>query len=596
MVIGFVFSSRGLKLKMAEVIEQYCRESDTLMPLNSLRPPSQVMKLERLGSLHPSRLSFTRTLIRRIYKENWKFERRIVDFDDNGFGHIVYLIHTPKGDLSFIAFSNEISDSERTDRVIAEKWDLSFTLFNGVAGAAEVERLKAQVPLQESGRMSENEIVLSRANKSTRLFNSIVNCLAFGKQPNAEEIARIGYLVRTTAVYGNGKFGLMDFNLVKRFTPFNLPFQAEMLTVYMARQLSIDLIEHIARRKGGSNAVGLSKELKVAIGVGNATGLGMAPFLIGHPQLIHQWMQTRESAIAAVKLVKSADRKACQRFTQLLDRFKKHLAQWQTEDPRQSKRLELLRDEVEMVGAMSNHLSTQAYPWRYLTEHAFISASLECQELLHSIMLEIYPELVNEFEQQMGIEEFVKIDTTMKIAELVRHLKSRYEWALNYDFENSDSQHYFWYMSQEKEEPRLGLRYEEPGCELEMPVGIARDVNRLYNTIKSMPKTERNMPIAEFLIQYPGLRHIVMRIQSLWEFPYGEIQDNLLDSQCCPLDILRCKLAMFGATRFDPKSKLWTRITLFQGAPLFDEKDPSCFDDWAFPFVELDTLPKTVYG
>ena len=579
---------------MTEVMEQFCRESGDLIPPDSLRPPSQVMRLERLGSLHPSRLSFTRTLIRRIYKENWKFERRIVDFDDNGFGHIVYRIHTPQGKLSFIAFSNEISDSERTDRVIAEKWDLSFTLFNGVAGAAEVERLKSQVPLQELGRMSESEIVLSRANKSTRLFNSIVDCLASGKQPNAEEIARIGYLVRTTAVYGNGKFGLMDFNQVKRFTPFNLPFQAEMLTVYMARQLSIDLIEHIARSKGGNNAVGLSKDLKVAIGVGNATGLGMAPFLVGHPQLIHQWIKTRESAIAKVKLVKRADGKACQRFSQLLDRFKKHLAQWQTEDLRQSKRLELLQDEIEMVDAISNNLNGQDYPWRYLIEHAFKSASLECQELLHSIMLEIYPELVNELEQQMGVEEFIKIDTTMTIAELSCHIKSRYEWALNYNFESPSSQHYFWYMSQEKEEPRLGLRYEEPGCELEMPVGIARDVNRLYSIINSMPHTRCNITIAEFLIQYPSLRYIVMRIQSLRDFPYGEIQDNLLDSQCCPLDILRCKLAMFGATRFDPKSKLWTRITLFQGAPLFNEIDSSRFDDWAFPFVKLDALPKTV--
>ena len=46
------------------------------------------------------------------------------------------------------------------------------------------------------------------------------------------------------------------------------------------------------------------------------------------------------------------------------------------------------------------------------------------------------------------------------------------------------------------------------------------------------------------------------------------IEDNLLEESCRPINLLRCKLAMFGATKFDPKSDLWIRIALFQGAPL----------------------------
>ena len=48
---------------------------------------------------------------------------------------------------------------------------------------------------------------------------------------------------------------------------------------------------------------------------------------------------------------------------------------------------------------------------------------------------------------------------------------------------------------------------------------------------------------------------------------YGEIQDNLLAKSMRPIDMLRFKLSFFGASKFDPKSDLWTRITLFQGAP-----------------------------
>ena len=34
-----------------------------------------------------------------------------------------------------------------------------------------------------------------------------------------------------------------------------------------------------------------------------------------------------------------------------------------------------------------------------------------------------------------------------------------------------------------------------------------------------------------------------------------------------PIDLMRCKLAFFGAGRFDPRSDRWVRISLFQGEP-----------------------------
>ena len=52
-----------------------------------------------------------------------------------------------------------------------------------------------------------------------------------------------------------------------------------------------------------------------------------------------------------------------------------------------------------------------------------------------------------------------------------------------------------------------------------------------------------------------------------------------------PIDMLRCKLAFFGASKFDPKSDRWTRITLCQGAPLFDELDNA--DDWWLPVASI---------
>ena len=74
------------------------------------------------------------------------------------------------------------------------------------------------------------------------------------------------------------------------------------------------------------------------------------------------------------------------------------------------------------------------------------------------------------------------------------------------------------------------------------------------------------------------------------QYEYSEIQDNLIGISCGPIDILRAKLAFFGASKFDPKSDLWTRITMYQGAPLEDELDRDSADNWCFfpvkPLIE----------
>ncbi len=66
------------------------------------------------------------------------------------------------------------------------------------------------------------------------------------------------------------------------------------------------------------------------------------------------------------------------------------------------------------------------------------------------------------------------------------------------------------------------------------------------------------------------------------------MRDNLVAEGVRPIDVLRFKLAFFGASKFDPKSDLWTRITLFQGAPQPDELAGSDPDGWAFAVRPAD--------
>ena len=48
----------------------------------------------------------------------------------------------------------------------------------------DIQRLKDNVPLQEQGRVTEKELCLSRANKSVRVFEHVVDQLSLGKQPD----------------------------------------------------------------------------------------------------------------------------------------------------------------------------------------------------------------------------------------------------------------------------------------------------------------------------------------------------------------------------------------------------------------------------
>ncbi len=91
------------------------------------------------------------------------------------------------------------------------------------------------------------------------------------------------------------------------------------------------------------------------------------------------------------------------------------------------------------------------------------------------------------------------------------------------------------------------------------------------------------MPVVTFLLLFPVLLLMVGRVQTIAQYPYGEVQANLIAAESRPIDLLRWKLAFFGASKFDPKSNLWTRITLYQGAPLPADLPEYDADDWCFP-------------
>ena len=152
---------------------------DPLAPYR--RPADQVMRLARMGSAHPMRLSFLRILLRRLARENWKFDRSVWSVDEKGVGHAVYRAIGPDRTYSLVAFAHDLPDEMRSDRVIATAWDATFSLVDGDVSGDDVDRLSRNVPLQEAGRVTQRELTLSRANRSVRLFASVIDALKTGQ-------------------------------------------------------------------------------------------------------------------------------------------------------------------------------------------------------------------------------------------------------------------------------------------------------------------------------------------------------------------------------------------------------------------------------
>ena len=86
-----------------------------------LRDPNIIMKLSRLGSFHQSKLSFLRSFLNEF--KDWEYKRDLFDLDKNGFGVVIYSFKKKDRVYSLICFANKIHDDERSDRVIATKWD-----------------------------------------------------------------------------------------------------------------------------------------------------------------------------------------------------------------------------------------------------------------------------------------------------------------------------------------------------------------------------------------------------------------------------------------------------------------------------------------
>ena len=546
----------------------------------NLRDPNIVMKLSKLGSFHQSKLSFLRSFLKEF--KDWKYSRDLFELDENGYGRAVYSFKKDNRTYSMVCFANQLNDDERSDRVIATKWDAAFVLHDGTPTKKDLDRLNENVPKQEIGRLSYKELTLSRANKSVRVFDHVVDSLANGKQPDKNILSKVGYLYRTTAVYGSGKFGLADRFRIKNRKEIYGPFRLEMMLVYLIRQFTFDQVNHIAKCNNPRKSVELDKDICRNLGIGNSTGLGMAPFIVNHPTLLNNWILARETALKKIREIKEVKISDSKFFFEYLKKSIKNITSWHTDSEFQQKKIkDLLNDLNKFILFLEKEFNfDQDYPFNAIYLWSENNLCDESIEYIVSMMMEPYDDIITPLTNQMSSEEekYFNIPTNKTVNDLKNILENKYKNILKIDFSKKENNQNFWFISKNKLEPRVANRYIEDGSNLEEPLAIARDIKKLYERLSNQKNI---LLIGKFLIENNDLRHIVRRAFLIEKFPYSEIQDNTIGSNLIPIDMLRLKLSFFGALKFDPKSDKWLRICMFQGAPLPTELK-NIDDQWIY--------------
>jgi len=343
------------------------------------------------------------------------------------------------------------------------------------------------------------------------------------------------------------------------------------MLVYLVRQFTFDQVNHIAKYKNPKNSVELDKEISRNLGIGNSTGLGMAPFIVNHPTLLNNWIIAREKALKKVREVKNVKKEDFDIFIKCLKKSLKNITSWNTDSEFQKNKInQLISDLNRLLIFIETFNFKEEFYFNRLYLWVEKNLDLECSEYIVSMMFEPYDSIVNPLIHEMSSEEenFFNIPGYRSILDLRNILEEKYSDILKIDFNKKESNENFWFISKNKEEPRLAKRFNEQGSDLEQPLAIARDIKKLYERISNQ---KNSLNIGKFLIENNDLRHVVRRAFISEKFPYSEIQDNTIGSNLMPIDMLRLKLSFFGAVKFDPKSDKWLRISMFQGAPLPNE-------------------------
>lgn len=552
-----------------------------------LRPGAQVMRPESLAAIQPSRLSGSRAFMNKMLRERWDISIERFDIDANSEGTVVYSIKAPTMEFSFIGFSRPPSRTARTGRIIGQAWDMMGTLIEGAATEADIESAREELPKLYTGRATPHTLIWCRSNRSMRVFDQTLDALAEGRQPSVEDLSKVCYLMRNTGLDGNGTFGTRSFPSLGRAHPLGGVLQAQLLTAYMMREYSCDLVEHLAKLKS-DKAVPLDPAIRRYLGVGNGSALGLIFFIHRHPRLVDQWLGAREAIIAKARALEVEAGDA--RIQHLLEMVRTAIT-FRKQDRMLYEAFtssgEVAADLERGAAALSELCEKgtldgqkHAYPLDVLVRRFEQAAKPESVETLLSLLIELLPEEADEMFAEIDAPDEFTVSPAESIESLAITVREEYDWALAADMASPDAYKYVWYKSETAEEPRRGAREEVPEA-LDLGLDVCGGVQALIADIAAEAPT---MTVARFLLKHPRHRYLVARIQGLRGRAYHTPRANINAEAFIPIDLVRlmnCGIHGIDKTRDFLNRNL--RGVLYHGAPTRDDIRSGYSGTWFYP-------------
>jgi hypothetical protein len=556
---------------------QTTRAPGTAPETVALPAPDVALDVRALSRLKACRLSFTQALLVRMIRERWQLTRRRWDLDDEGRGTATYEIAARGLTMTLILFSDRLRDEEQEERIVATRWDLMAALVEGSVEPQEIEELRREIPLVIDGRMLPRGLMWCRANRSSRIFDHTVERLAEGRQPELGLVADAGYLLRTLDFRANGLNGSRPLLAYARGHPLRGPFFAQMLGCYAIRQFSIDLVEHIASRRSG-RARALDRDVARYLGIGNSSGIGLVLFLLAQPQLLDRSLSLRFTAQSRARAVTVRSSLDSSRLEEILARRIVYAQEDRTDYGGVFTPAERIAADLETVARAAGKAPDLG--WGELLDGLDDELDAESVEAMHAVLIEAHPSLSDDLLEELVVEaEPSWVPAALPAASLLETLERHFGWALGIPVDAPEERHFFWYKSEEHEEPRLGVRGEESGDD--HTIDVVADVHALAAALQAEPAGES---VGRVLLRHPELRPIAQRAWAARAHPYHTPHMNSIARSFSPVDPMRVVLSgLKGLEKLYPMSDRWVRSLMLQGAPLADELAAGADPLWVYP-------------
>lgn len=554
-----------------------------------LRPAAFVMAPRRLLAAYPTALSFARSVVAHLARNDWTLTRQRFDIDAEGVGSALYRLDWGTTPFHFVVVSKLFAADQKTDRSFGQNWDISASLCEGPWSAEREAHLLAETPKQRAGRFDYDTLVTLRGNRSGRVFDHVVESLAAGRLPDAARLSEVGYIVRTTGLIANGAMGMRPFDGLGDDHPFAAPYCVQIVAAMLFREFVFELVDAMAAQRS-ETALRLPETHRRYLGVGNAAGAGLVAYLAANPMTVHRWVEATENAIAEAWQIAIEPRSpAAQRLAALIERAVAYLI----EDGRDGNGI--FADTAAIATglqallpiALSQAGTDGQAPgaFRAALDKALAAQDLDVAEVFHALMVELLPsERLQAYRAAMRAPPLPELDFAQTAGELRTLLSERLGWTLDYDFAAEGIARHFWYRSVAAPlDPRLGINGQDPGAEFEWRMDMAWRTAGLKRLLDDMPA---EAPLAHVLALHPGYRDVARRCQALLASPYGELHENRLGADYTPFAAMRLKLAFYGMDKLDPAHPKSVRGALLQGAPtMADLMAGRSEGDWPFPLA-----------